>query len=517
MLAANAGQAEPLDGLRSLLVSLGIGGLLLLVSRPLARSWAQAAVLASLSVLPVLSYGQVYQAAKNVVILGFTLGQHRILLPLWGLALLAALWALRRSSREVPSLTQILNVVAVVAVALPLGQLGYHALQARSLQQATSRENRTLPQLAGGATLAVPDGTQPPDIYYLILDTYTRADVLDSQLEFDNTPFLDRLRELGFYVADCSRSNYANTSFSLASSLNLQYLDTLQRGQALAGLGGSGFAPLIRRSAAVDLLRAVGYRMIALESGYSPTELVDADAYRSVGRSLRSRVLGGINPLEILVLRSSMAMFLFGVERANLPYWLQVSLYDQPYLRHRDRILFELSELEALGREAGPKIVFVHILAPHDPFVLGPSGEFVFRSYPFALNDDLQNRDWPDYVRGYTGQITYLNQRLLEIVQTILDESAIPPVIILQGDHGIPRMEDPSERTAILNAYYLPQGGEAALYPSISPVNTFRVIFNSYLGGTFPLLDDTVNVSASPDDQYNFIHTQDDSAACQGN
>jgi len=42
----------------------------------------------------------------------------------------------------------------------------------------------------------------------------------------------------------------------------------------------------------------------------------------------------------------------------------------------------------------------------------------------------------------------------------------------------------------ILNAYYLPDGGSEAIYPAISPVNTFRTIFNRYFGGNLPLLED---------------------------
>ena len=47
------------------------------------------------------------------------------------------------------------------------------------------------------------------------------------------------------------------------------------------------------------------------------------------------------------------------------------------------------------------------------------------------------------------------------------------------------------DRMRILNAYYLPDGGEEVLYPSISPVNTFRLILNYYFGTSYPLLDDT--------------------------
>jgi hypothetical protein len=41
----------------------------------------------------------------------------------------------------------------------------------------------------------------PPDVYYFILDSYTRADLLKEAYGYDNSPFLDALRERGFYVA----------------------------------------------------------------------------------------------------------------------------------------------------------------------------------------------------------------------------------------------------------------------------------------------------------------------------
>jgi hypothetical protein len=46
------------------------------------------------------------------------------------------------------------------------------------------------------------------------------------------------------------------------------------------------------------------------------------------------------------------------------------------------------------------------------------------------------------------------------------------------------------ERTSILNAYYLPGDGKNKLYPSISPVNSFRIVLNTYFGAELPLLPD---------------------------
>jgi hypothetical protein len=46
------------------------------------------------------------------------------------------------------------------------------------------------------------------------------------------------------------------------------------------------------------------------------------------------------------------------------------------------------------------------------------------------------------------------------------------------------------ERLSILNAYYFPQGDGGGLYPSITPVNSFRVVFNRLFQTEFELLED---------------------------
>ena len=46
------------------------------------------------------------------------------------------------------------------------------------------------------------------------------------------------------------------------------------------------------------------------------------------------------------------------------------------------------------------------------------------------------------------------------------------------------------ERMGILNAYYLPKGGNKTLYKTITPVNSFRKIFNHYFKTDYKILDD---------------------------
>jgi hypothetical protein len=89
----------------------------------------------------------------------------------------------------------------------------------------------------------------------------------------------------------------------------------------------------------------------------------------------------------------------------------------------------------------------------------------------------------------YRDQAMYISSRMKEIVPKLIANSATPPVIIIQGDHGPTVPSQTRERMRILNAYYLP-GVDANVYPTITPVNTFRVIFNTYFGQNLELLDD---------------------------
>ena len=113
---------------------------------------------------------------------------------------------------------------------------------------------------------------------------------------------------------------------------------------------------------------------------------------------------------------------------------------------------------------------------------------------------------------GYRDQLIYLNKRVLPMLQQIIAGSETPPIIILQADHGGVRT-NLQDRMRILNAYYLPDGGAEVLYPSISPVNTFRKILNYYFGTNYPQLDDTAYHSGY-DLPYDYTVVKDSRPGC---
>ena len=113
-----------------------------------------------------------------------------------------------------------------------------------------------------------------------------------------------------------------------------------------------------------------------------------------------------------------------------------------------------------------------------------------------------------EYIEGYKRQLIFINKKVQEMIDRIIINSPDPPIIILQSDHGpLSQLGLESiykERMSILNAYYLPNNGQKLLYDNITPVNTFRIIFNYYFGANLKLLIDESYYSTF-DQPYKFI------------
>ena len=85
---------------------------------------------------------------------------------------------------------------------------------------------------------------------------------------------------------------------------------------------------------------------------------------------------------------------------------------------------------------------------------------------------------------------------MLQAIDTIVANSETPPIIIIQGDHG-PWLQPKDKRFWNLTAIYFP-GHKNKLYSTISPVNIFRLVFNTYFGGKYDILDDASYFSPVP-------------------
>ncbi|MGH2384483.1 MAG: hypothetical protein ACRDGV_10515 [Candidatus Limnocylindria bacterium] len=307
-----------------------------------------------------------------------------------------------------------------------------------------------------------------PDVYYIVLDGYARGDVLAELYGYDNSRFLRGLEDRGFFVADESFSNYAVTPLSIASGLGMRYVD--DAAEALVEGHHDPFVQLIHEPEIALRLRELGYRYVHLNSLWHATASAPlADVTYGLG--------GLSSEFELVFFRTTLPG-----RFASAPGWHESHLHTLEKLR------------EIPGFEA-PTFTFAHMLIPHPPYVFDSEGNVLSHEGSFVGGWEQPHR--------YVEQLEFLNAKLEELVGTLLTESETPPIIIIQADHG-PAMtiEDRLgrglelnetaywERMAILNAYLVPPDVRPALYPSITPVNSFRLLLREHYGQDIDLLAD---------------------------
>ena len=370
----------------------------------------------------------------------------------------------------------------ILLSALSLAVAGFFGAQLVSfLLSLPSIDSKNLVEPVIASQLDTATTAEKPDIYYIILDGYGSADMLENIYGYDNSEFINALQALGFVVSGSSRANYPQTVLSLGSSLNMQYLDPMS-----AQMGDSNVWWLVKdalyHSQVRQFLENRGYRTVFLASGFDYTDIRDGNEFIKPFPVMLNNFDSGFLRFTNLAMLGDMG--------GLIPY--------PSYSTLRRTIRANFAALPRLASEAGPKFVFAHITAPHPPFVFDEAGNPVNPDAPFTMVDKMREiMDVPAYKQSYVAELKYVNSETIQSLMAILADSPTPPVIILQGDHGPGLYLADSaadsclyERFSILNAYFLPGKQPKTLPATITPVNTFRLLFNNYFSANFPMLPD---------------------------
>jgi len=194
---------------------------------------------------------------------------------------------------------------------------------------------------------------------------------------------------------------------------------------------------------------------------------------------------------------------------------ISIFINPQLYRWHRESIDYVLDGLPTVTNLEGSQFIFAHILCPHPPFVFNSNGspKKADRLYVLGdMNEFLLTGTTTEYKKGYADQVKYIQKEIIVTIDRIMNNSKEPFIIIIQADHG-PGLQvqhsnlaetNTTERFAILNAFYFYDQDYDRLYPQISPVNTFRVIFSQYLGIDQPLLNDE-HYYSNYDEMFDFV------------
>ena len=444
LFAYNIDEVSGTDLILPLLVAI-TGTLILMLSlRLITKDYNKIAIITSTFLILFFSYGHIrdliyslltLRGVNSDILIGpvtnFSLG------PLWVLLFGGGAFLIIRAHRDFSTSTKFLNIVAITLVAISLINIGIYEISMAKL----------MPETTNGRPTSVDskDSDNLPDIYYIILDAYKRQDVLKEVFDYDNSEFINFLTDKGFYVASNSTCNYMATIPSLSSSLNMRYINYITDTVDTNLEANTILREMIQDNEVSRFLKSRGYRYIFVDGGFFADGM---DKYADVYRQPKYRI-GMTNFVSGLIHTTALA-----------PFALR-------YIGTRwgDFVLYSFDTLANLPNYKEPVFVFTHNCCTHGPFVFDCEG----------------NR-----VKGgegtYVDAISFTNKRIKGVIDEILSKSDVAPIIILQGDHG--------NEHKILNAYYFPREDYDLLYETISPVNSFRIVFNLYFDADYELLED---------------------------
>ncbi len=463
--AANLSEVLPVDAVAPVGRTLIATGAVMAVAMLLLRGARRGAIVASALVVAFAFFGHLYPELARLGL------DERAQLGVWALALVAAVLVAIRARGSLGSVTLALNTFGALLLAISLSAiLPYEA--GRATRPSAEAPPTDVP-------LATATRQTDRDIIYLVFDRYGSEWSLEHRFAITDNDLPGWLADQGFQVIPGARSNYRATDFSLASTLNMRFLDELTRTVGRVSDDRTPARALFSGHELGTFLRANGYRYIHVAPWYAPTSTNDiADEVVEYGVD---------SEFETVLRDVSMAPVierLMGGEDAVM---------DSPFReRHRELALFQLRQIPRLATAPGRIFLFAHVLLPHSPYVLAADGRTIFEAEAVARpEEDL-----------FPEQLAYTNTRIREIVSALLagpDES--DPIIVIQADEGpficgnvdCVDNDDPEDlgiRFGVLGAYYLPGLPSGIVPPAHSSVNTFRLILREYFGADLPPLPD---------------------------
>ncbi len=472
-----------------LLLTLGLSGTIYLISFIIFRKKGFAALFCSFFLLIFFSYSRGKEFLKDLD------QPDRFLSLIIALAAFTFIYFLFKYEKYLNNLNKAATFLSLILFGVAVFNIAFFEIKSGRVFVNLGNEGSTLE--------AAESLKQTPDIYYFVLDRYAGEKTL-TQYGFDNSRFYNFLEAKGFYIAGDSTSNYPKTFLSLGSTLSMDYLNYLTEKTKGRGSSDESYVtPLVQNNKVIKFLKQKGYSYIHVGSGWDPT--------RSNKNADRNFIMSGGRYLF-------KDEFMSGFLQTTLASPLLKKIFPDPAAvsqnpknnDHRSRALYEFEVFDEISRIPGPKFVFAHILLPHDPYVLGRDCE--------PMNERTEaKRGW---IENYLNQLQCTNIKVKEAVELILKNSPVIPIIIIQADEGPMPMKYPvpfdlawsrasddtiREKFPILNAYFLPDLKENPIYPNITPVNTFRIIFNTYFNAKYPLLPDKNYAFEDKENYYKFI------------
>ena len=453
-----------------LILSILVTLFLLAIARAILKNNYKAGLIVSLFVFLFLTFGHI----TNLITSDESIGELNdfIIFGIFVIIVVGGGYYFVRTKRKLDNATIITNSIAVVLVVMMLVNIAtYNFENSFSIESSDS---------VNDFNLKLNENAISPDVYFFMLDQYANHKILQKYFDYDNQKFIDSLREQGFFVSnEYTSSNYPYTDMSVPSFLNMNYVNEFFPFDIPSTKKTELLYKTIDNNIVMQNFKELGYKNISFDSGWHGTSVIDiADQNLCENPNIDWRTFHRIKEATIIPTIKE----------------LNKIASEQSHELKRQRILCIFDELiQITEKTEDPVFVFTHIMVPHPPWVFDSDGSKPAEFVSAKSKEDINKRKL-----AYIAQMEFTNKKVIESINKILSESESEPIIIILSDHGAWIVEDkqsPVELDLIrfgnFMAFYLPNYNESFSYPK-TPVNVFRIIFNSYFNGEFEILEDRV-------------------------
>jgi hypothetical protein len=306
-----------------------------------------------------------------------------------------------------------------------------------------------------------------PNIYFILIDGYTNTKSLKKFWNYNNQPFLDSMKKYNYHNIENAKSNYFYTKRSLAAIFNGNYLP-----EYLAQKHFKFSNQVINNNALGGLLE---------RNGYETTTISPFFFNKKVDNSYKNSLDFNISNDSIINIHFHYFSKTFLRLLKHLPI---LNLTDNRHKVYRNMTLQAIKKFKEDIKmpKKTPKLIYLHLLIAHDPFVFTDKGE---------LRTNFKEK----IETIYLDHIKYLNIVLLDLVSSIEKNSNRPSIVLITGDHGariFTGQKGLNENYTTTTLFYFPNKKYETLYDSMSSVNLFRAVVNNALNKKMAYLPDSV-------------------------
>ena len=484
----NIGRVEITELFLPVIIIVGLTIGLYYFLKLILKNENKSAIIVTLILIMLFSYGHIYYLLSDVMIDEFDIGQNRYLIPAFGLVLGISIFFIIRARRVFDNATSILNVISIVFIIVAISNVALVGAEITSCDKCSNQElfyeTRDFSGYFEPHKFLISENQELPDVYYLILDEYARNDALIDYHDFSNHELTEFLENKGFHIAKNSFANYPMSVQSIPAIMNMDYINFLADE---IGTEVRNYKPLNEKNyglypnnMVIKNFKEMDYKIITFntfalhlhENPLSDKTFCHRDKFLLDNR------------LVDVLARTS--IFGYYVER-----WAEGEL--------RQATLCAFENFADAGNVFDePVFVWAHVMLPHPPWIFGPNGEEITPGKPLLITDNPEFRDsgWEPKIQ-YIQQVQFANKKTIEVIENILENNK-NVIIIIQGDHGTawetnwmdPSKDDAWQRLRNFDAIYFPdEDKRVQLNDDRTLVNTFRIVFNSYFGSDYEILE----------------------------